>query len=272
MSTRVEPLNDSDHAEHPPATGEFTAATGRILLAAGGTGGHIYPAVALAEAISVEAPRVDIQFVCGSRPAEWQIYRRLGIEPWILPVAHHRRGYIEGFRFIGQMLASWGEVRRRLRASPVQVAVGFGGYVSVPPLLAARLSGARIALHEQNVHPGVANRLLARLCRLVALGAPVPRGVFPAKRTKLVGNPIRADILQLPAREFARDFFRLAPGSRRVCLVIGGSQGAQGLNAMIIKLLGRLRNLENPAAGWQLLWSTGPDHFEAVSRTLRQMK
>jgi len=242
----------------------------RILLAAGGTGGHIYPAVALAEALVALAPGVQIQFCCGNRPAEWQIYRRLGIQPWILPVTYHRRGLAARGRFLRQMLGAWAESRRLLRHSPVQVAVGFGSYVSVPPLLNARLGGARLVLHEQNLYPGLANRILAPFARAIATAGPLTRPVFPAARTHEVGNPIRAEILRPVSREEARAFFRLKP-DRLVCLCMGGSQGARGINRLVLETLQRNLDTDSPASRWQFLWSTGMANFEAVSQTLKQM-
>jgi UDP-N-acetylglucosamine--N-acetylmuramyl-(pentapeptide) pyrophosphoryl-undecaprenol N-acetylglucosamine transferase len=240
------------------------------LLAAGGTGGHIYPAVALAEALTALAPEVKIQFCCGNRPDEWQIYRRLGLQPWILPVTYHRRGLAARGRFVRQMLAAWSESRRLLRQNPVQVAVGFGSYVSVPPLLGARLAGARLVLHEQNLYAGLANRVMAPWARAIATAGPLARPAFPAARTHEVGNPIRAEILRPVSREEARAFFRLKP-DRLVCLCLGGSQGARGINRLVLDFLQRVLDTDTPATRWQFLWSTGTANFEWVSQTLQQM-
>jgi UDP-N-acetylglucosamine--N-acetylmuramyl-(pentapeptide) pyrophosphoryl-undecaprenol N-acetylglucosamine transferase len=240
----------------------------RVLLAAGGTGGHIYPAVALAEALRRMAPDLEIQFCCGARPAELQIYRRLAIQPWVMPVSHHRPGLPEGAKFLWQMLASWRMARRLLRERPVAVAVGFGSYASVPPLLAARLAGARLVLHEQNVRPGIANRLLAPLARWIAT-AETPGGrAFPPARTRVVGNPVRVEMLQAADRQEARRHFRLG-GDRLVCLCLGGSQGAVGLNQLLLELTGRLARGESAAGRWQLLWSTGPAHFKPLTEATR---
>lgn len=242
----------------------------RILLAAGGTGGHIMPAVALAEALRELAPEVQIQFCCGSRPSEVQLYRRLGLSPWVLPVAHHRRGLIERGRFMGKMLASWSRARQLLKQHPVQAAVGFGGYLSVPPLLAARLGGAKLILHEQNARLSVANRILAPFSQLIALALPVSERVFLGPRTQIVGNPVRQDIVRGVSRQDARTFFRLRP-DRLVCLCLGGSQGAAGINQIMLELLQRLHEGEGPAARWQMLWSTGPAHFEQVTRAAQSI-
>lgn len=243
---------------------------GRILLAAGGTGGHIYPAIALAEALHEIAPSLKIQFCCGARPAELQIYRREGIRPWVMPVSHNRPGLVERLRFIQRMLASWRKTRRRLRRHPVKVAVGFGSYVSFPPLLAARMSGARLILHEQNVRPGTANRLLAPLARWIGVADEAALKGFPAARTGVVGNPVRLAMLKPIDRAEARRYFRLGQ-DRLVCLCLGGSQGAVGINRMLMDLLARLAAEPGHAGRWQLLWSTGPAHFSEVSQAIRRI-
>lgn len=250
--------------------GVDTQRKGRILLAAGGTGGHIYPAVALAEAINKLAPHVELRFCCGDRPAEWQIYRRMKFAPWVVPVTHHRPGFAETFKFTRQMLEAWKTARRYLKAEPVQVAVGFGSYVSVMPLLAARLGGARLAIHEQNILVGKANRILAPLCKLIGSAVEPPQKGLNPEKTHFVGNPVRSDLLQPVDRAEALSFFRLKPG-RPVCLCLGGSQGAAGINRILLGLLERLKNPENPAASWQLLWSTGTANYESIMSTLKDM-
>ncbi|MEN6626254.1 MAG: UDP-N-acetylglucosamine--N-acetylmuramyl-(pentapeptide) pyrophosphoryl-undecaprenol N-acetylglucosamine transferase [Candidatus Sumerlaeia bacterium] len=239
----------------------------RVLLAAGGTGGHIYPAVALASALRELAPDVDVQFICGQRPSEWQLYRRLGIEPWTLPLGHKRSGLRERIRFAGQFTAALGEARRLIRANPVSVAVGFGSYVSVAPLIAAKLSGSRIILHEQNVAAGAANRVLAPLASAIATAVERPIGLMGRRRQRLVGNPVRAELLKRADRAEARRFFKLGQDGL-VCLCLGGSQGALGLNRVLLDFLHRTAESDGPAAHWQLLWSTGPAHFDQVTREL----
>jgi UDP-N-acetylglucosamine--N-acetylmuramyl-(pentapeptide) pyrophosphoryl-undecaprenol N-acetylglucosamine transferase len=262
----VQPTLHPETQDDPAKPAPPTAPTaGRVLLAAGGTGGHVYPAVALAEALGQLAPEVEVRFCCGARPAELQLYRRLGIEPWILPVSHNRPGLRERMRFVGQMIASLRSARALAREWPADVAVGFGSYVSVPSLLAARMAGARLILHEQNAsRMGVANRLLRPLARWVALAdAPSGRRLHP-DRERVVGNPVRQEMLVEHDRLEARRHFRLGP-DRLACLCLGGSQGAVGLNRILLELVVRLSREEGPAGRWQLLWSTGTAHFKEMA-------
>jgi UDP-N-acetylglucosamine--N-acetylmuramyl-(pentapeptide) pyrophosphoryl-undecaprenol N-acetylglucosamine transferase len=241
-----------------------------ILLAAGGTGGHIYPAAALAKALRELAPNLAVDFVCGNRPAELQLYRRLEIQPFILPLGPSRPGLTNRARLSGQFAASFFQSRRILRQRRPRVAVGFGSYVSVAPLLAARVAGARLVLHEQNIRAGAANRALAPLAAAVGVAHENTRGLRPRRRLRVVGNPIRPEVLRPADRAEARRWFRLG-AEGLVCLVMGGSQGAQGLNRLLLHLLERTHDMESPASAWQFLWSTGPAHYEEVMRSVESM-
>lgn len=241
-----------------------------VMLAAGGTGGHITPAVALAEALRELAPELNVQFCCGSRPTELQIYKRLGLQPWVLPVAHNRRGLMNRLSFFGNMAASWAKARQYVRRRKLAAAVGFGSYVSATPLLAARMSGAKLILHEQNARLGAANRLLAPFASAIATAVPLQERLLFAPRQQLVGNPVRREITLGVDREEARRFFRLRP-DRLVCLVLGGSQGAVGINQITLDLIQRLHDPESTGGRWQFLWATGPAHFERMTDALKSL-
>lgn len=239
----------------------------RILMAAGGTGGHITPALATAEAIQELDPTATIQFCCGRRPTELQIYRRRKLRPWVMPLAYSRRGVRARLRYLRQMIFSFGYVRERLKDNPVDVAVGFGSYLSVPPLLAARTLGVPLVLQEQNVFPGAANRWLSRLSRAVAVPDDSVQRWFKPGKVHVTGNPVPRSILKLIDRNEARAFFRLNP-SRPVLLCVGGSQGAGGMNQIMLELMRRLTDEDCEAAPWQVIWSTGAGHYERIVKAL----
>lgn len=253
-----------------PDTPSGAMARGRILLAAGGTGGHIYPAAALAEVLREMAPEAEVRFCCGDRPAELQIYKRLGVEPWVLPVAHHRAGLANQARFAMGMLKAFNEARRLTGQWRPDVAVGFGSYISTPPMLAAWMRHAKLILHEQNVRPGAANRVLAWFATAIATGSPAAQGRFSSERAHHLGNPVRPSLFKEIDRAEALKFFRLNP-ERPVLLVIGGSQGAEGINRIVETLAARMQDPDSPLAHWQLLWATGPTHYESVNRALKDM-
>jgi UDP-N-acetylglucosamine--N-acetylmuramyl-(pentapeptide) pyrophosphoryl-undecaprenol N-acetylglucosamine transferase len=234
----------------------------RILLAAGGTGGHIYPAIALAEAVLELSPSTQIRYSCGSRPGELQIYRSRGIEPIALPLSGHRRGLVNQARFASELFRAYFAAAKAVREFLPDLAVGFGSYASVPALLAARRRGARIVIHEQNAQPGLANRLFARRADLVLTGIPTVEGAFPPEKTRLTGNPIRKELLAEIDPKLARRELGL-PEAGSVCLCFGGSLGASRVNAAVFATIEKLP----PDSPWHFLWATGPmDHNRIKER------
>ncbi len=240
----------------------------RILLAAGGTGGHVYPAVAVAESLRRIDPEIEVCFCCGNRPAELRIYRKLGIEPWVIPVSYHRPGLLNRARFLWEMIRGLLAARRLVRRFPVDVVMGFGSFVSIPPVLAAHFSGAVVLLHESNIHAGAANRFLRRFSRQVAVAHPALEAVFGSKSMVCTGNPIRESIMVPIDPAVARREFDLEPG-QRVCLCVGGSQGSRELNTLLMNTLGE--NMGSQDTGWRFLWATGPEHYELVMNELKRM-
>lgn len=235
-----------------------------VLLAAGGTGGHIYPAIALAEAIGEMSPKTQIRYVCGNRPSEIEIYRTRGIGPIVLPISGHRRGLGHQSRFLLEMVRAYRTVSAAIRELDIDLAVGFGSYASVPALMAASRAGARVVLHEQNAAPGLANRLLARRADLVLTGIPTLPGAFPPAKVERVGNPVRRELLAEIPPKLARRELGL-PESGRVCLCFGGSLGAARLNAILEAAIEK-----TDSERWHFLWASGPAHFEALQATLRR--
>lgn len=238
-----------------------------IWLAAGGTGGHIYPALALGRALLEQSPEYKLTYFCGSRPGELKIYKSSGIEPVVLPIAGRGRGVAGISKFLANLISAYRTVGRGNRPAPI-IAIGFGGYPSVPVLLQARRRGAITAIHEQNAWPGfanrfLANRFLARSASKIFLGAEVREGFFPATRTQLVGNPVRASIFERRDSVDARRELGLPEGGR-ICLCFGGSLGARGINRMVQNLL----TDENLGDDWHFLWAAGPDLYEPVKAWL----
>ena len=207
----------------------------KILLTTGGTGGHIFPALAVAEEVRRRDPRAQLLFVGSEYGPEGRLSARAGIDFAGLPV----RGFLgRGFRALGaaaRMSVAVGKALALVRGFRPDAVAGFGGYAAFAPMLAARLSGVPALLHEQNAVAGTSNRVLARLAARVCVSLPGTQG-FPAEKCVLTGNPVRAAIAQAAKlREGAA-----GRGTKRL-LVLGGSQGAHSLNALMPRLLGRLR-------------------------------
>ncbi|MDR1360320.1 MAG: undecaprenyldiphospho-muramoylpentapeptide beta-N-acetylglucosaminyltransferase [Deltaproteobacteria bacterium] len=234
----------------------------RIILASGGTGGHIFPAMAVAEEIRRRRAGALILFMGGLYGPEGDIAAKAGLDFVGLPV----RGVLgrggQGFRAAFGLLRGVGKALAIMRKFRPQAVLGFGGYAAFAGVLAGRLSGRITAIHEQNSLPGMSNRLLGRTARRIFLSMPDVNGVFPAARTVLVGNPVRADIAAL--------YERVRPegdsaARRPRLLVLGGSQGARALNRGMLAILPDL--LE---AGVEIWHQTGQAECEGVRGGYRE--
>ncbi len=206
----------------------------RIVIAGGGTGGHLFPGIALAEGLLGKLPGAQVLFVGADRPVDRAALQGLGFGQEFIPVrAFKGRGLLgrlaAALALPGALLASLG-LLRRFRP---QLVFGVGGYVAGPVLLAAWLLRIPRALHEQNSIPGLANRLAGRLVQRIFLSLPVDPRYFPADRTVLTGNPVRQGILAAARRG--------RPEHEPVILVLGGSQGAHQLNRLLPEAASRLR-------------------------------
>jgi len=208
----------------------------RILIATGGTGGHIFPALAVADALTARHPGAAILFAGGAGP-EGDMARRHGLDFLELPargiMGRGVSGLLGGLAWLGRGLPL---ALREVRRFRPDAAIGFGGYAGFCPVLAAALLGIPTAVHEQNSVPGVTNKVLGRVVKRIFLSFPDASGAFPAGKTVLTGNPVREVILAAGRARMA-DADR-APGAR--VLVLGGSQGARPVNDAVIAALPRL--------------------------------
>ncbi len=237
----------------------------RFMLAGGGTGGHIYPALAIGEELAERHPGSELLFVGGRRGLEGTLVPRAGHRFVAITVSGFERrlglGTLVTAAKAGAGLVESMVVVSRFRPD---VAIGTGGYASGPAILAASLLRVPVLIHEQNVVPGATNRLLASRAHTVAVSwaESIERLPDPS-RAVLTGNPIRREIVTASRRE-GLAAFRLAAG-KPVVLVIGGSQGARSMNDATAGAIQRVI-----AAGGQLLMATGPDKFEATLERMAQ--
>ena len=226
----------------------------KVIISGGGTGGHIFPAVAIANAIRDLAPETEILFIGATGRMEMEKVPAAGYKIIGLPV----RGLIRPLwspRNIGVLidfLKSKSQVRKIIRDFRPDVAVGVGGYASAPTLNAAAAEGIPCLIQEQNSYAGVTNKSLGSKARTICVAYDGMDRFFPADRIIKTGNPVRQALLQntsTPAE--ARVSFGLDPG-RKTVLVIGGSLGARTVNESIAA---GIRDFEK--AGVQVLWQTG---------------
>jgi len=241
----------------------------RVMMAGGGTGGHVYPAVAILDELRRENPDVQIAYVGTRRGLESRV---LKTRPWVRFIPIHARGRRPGVRFDGLRVGLWLAVSlveaaiALLRFRP-NVVIGVGGYSSFPPVLLAALVGrvlpVRTVIHEQNAVAGMANRWLSRVVDLVLISYPTSRAQFPrARRVVTTGNPIRAEFLMERKADSGFRLFGLDPRKRTV-LVFGGSNGSSDLVEQVLSGTRELSRREEV----QVLLVTGS---ESVADEARQ--
>ena len=238
----------------------------KILIAGGGTGGHVFPGIAVAEELRASHPEVEVLFIGGKRGLEAQAVPEAGFALCTLPTAGFPRrrwwrwpwaAVVNAFGFL---MALWVVMRERPKA-----VLGTGGYVSGPVSVAAKLLGVPLLLQEQNSIPGLTNRWLARIADEVHLSFLEARRYFPRRdHLKVTGNPVRAYILA-GEREPALREFHLDAG-RPTLFVFGGSLGAKRINAAAVDALRRLKGRVDV----QCILQTGRDDYESVKQTVEK--
>ena len=221
-----------------------------VVLTTGGTGGHVFPALAIAEELRLRTPDIKLLFLGSCGGAEEKLVRQAGIAFEGLPV----RGLMgRGIKAVGaalRMAGAVGTAVRILKNFQPQIVVGFGGYAAVAPMVAAYFLGIPGVLHEQNAIAGTGNRLLAKFARQVCLSLPQTEG-FPQEKCTLTGNPVRAaiNVVGLCERQWAT----------RHLLVTGGSQGAHTINMFMLEHLQDFRD-----AGFEIRHQTGVAEEEKI--------
>ena len=226
----------------------------RIIISGGGTGGHIFPAVSIADAIRRKRPEAKILFVGAEGRMEMQRVPAAGYEIKGLPIAgFDRKRLWKNFAVVMKIIKS-----RRLAAGILkdfrpQVAVGVGGYASGPTLNVAESMGVPTVLQEQNSYAGVTNKLLAKKAAKICVAYDGMERFFPADRILLTGNPVRAGLTAPKCtKEEAVKTFGLQPGKRTV-LLIGGSLGARTMNESVLGNLPLIKAQTHV----QFMWQTG---------------
>jgi UDP-N-acetylglucosamine--N-acetylmuramyl-(pentapeptide) pyrophosphoryl-undecaprenol N-acetylglucosamine transferase len=237
-----------------------------VLFACGGTGGHVYPAIAIADAVRAARPGAAIAFAGTRDRMEWTAVPKAGYPIHAVTVSGFQRGLSaaalrRNAAFPFKLAAGLRESLHLVRSFDADVVVGTGGYVSGPVGLAAVLRRRPLVIQEQNATAGVTNRLLARRAARVFVGFEAALGDLPG--ATVAGNPVRADLVAASAtdatRAVARTALGIAPGAR-VLLVTGGSLGAAPLNRAVAAGLGTL--LAHPDTA--VVWAAGTRYYDAV--------
>lgn len=228
------------------------------MISGGGTGGHIYPAIAIANAWKEEFPDSEILFVGALGKMEMQKVPEAGYRIEGLPVAGLQRSLsLENLKFPFKLLKSLMKARKMVKDFRPDVVVGVGGYASGPVLFAAQRKGIPTLVQEQNSYAGLTNKILAKRAKRICVAYPEMERFFPADKIAYTGNPVRKDILELKGKkEVALKHFGLEEG-RKTILILGGSLGARTLNQAVLKDMKALDK-----AGYQVLWQSGKFYFK----------
>jgi len=231
----------------------------KIIISGGGTGGHIYPAIAIADEIKGRLPEARVFFVGAEGKMEMEKVPKAGYQIKGLPIAGIDRGnMLSNLSFPLKLRKSLKLAKQILNEFKPDVAIGTGGYASGPLLWQAVKQHIPVVIQEQNSFPGITNKLLKNKAAAICVAYD---GItqFPKEKTHYTGNPIRAEIFQnLPERDYAVQTFGLNP-EKKTILSVGGSQGSRTLNNAWLNRIDKLQDNDV-----QLIWQTGKLDYEKI--------
>lgn len=238
----------------------------RVILSGGGTGGHIFPALAIANEIKRRNPDVEILFVGALGKMEMEKIPAAGYQIIGLPITGFQRklavsNFVLPFKLIKSLL----QAKKILRDFKPDVVVGVGGYASGPTLSAATSAGIPTLVQEQNSFPGKTNKILANKVSVICTAYEGLEKFFPIKKIVLTGNPVRSEVTEIEGkRAEAEKFFGLKPNKPTV-LVVGGSLGAKTLNDSILAGIHEFQKNDV-----QVLWQSGKNAFSLMHTVLEK--
>lgn len=238
----------------------------RIIISGGGTGGHIFPAVSIANALKAKRPDARILFVGALGRMEMQRVPAAGYDIVGLPVCGFDRKHLwRNIAVLWKLAKSQLKARHIIKEFRPQVAVGVGGYASGPTLKVAGMMGIPTLIQEQNSYAGVTNKLLAQKAEKICVAYEGMERFFPAGKIIMTGNPVRQDLLdrQTDHSEAVRSF-GLDP-EKKTILIIGGSLGARTINQCVLSHLDLIRS-----SGVQFIWQTGKIYIDDARRRVAE--
>lgn len=238
----------------------------RIIISGGGTGGHIFPAVSIANAIKEQHPEAEILFVGAEGRMEMQRVPAAGYQIIGLPVAgFDRKHLLKNISVFIKLMKSQIKARRIIKEFKPDAAVGVGGYASGPTLKVAGSMGIPTLIQEQNSYAGVTNKLLAKKACKICVAYEGMERFFDKGKIILTGNPVRQNLLnQQMSREDAIRSFNLDP-TKKTVLIVGGSLGARTINNCVLNGLDQIRQ-----SGVQFIWQTGKFYINEAKEKVGQ--
>jgi UDP-N-acetylglucosamine--N-acetylmuramyl-(pentapeptide) pyrophosphoryl-undecaprenol N-acetylglucosamine transferase len=238
----------------------------RVVISGGGTGGHIFPAVAIADEIKRRNPNAEILFVGALGKMEMEKVPAAGYKIVGLPIAGFQRkltfsNFLLPFKILGSLL----KARKLLKSFNPEVVIGVGGYASGPTLQAASYLKIPTLIQEQNGFPGKTNKLLAKSVNSICTAYDGLEQFFPKEKILLTGNPVRKEMVEIVnKREEACKFYGM-DSTKPIVLIIGGSLGARTLNRSVVYAYEELRNSDI-----QVLWQSGKLYYDDLKNELSQ--
>ncbi|KAA0990220.1 undecaprenyldiphospho-muramoylpentapeptide beta-N-acetylglucosaminyltransferase [Dyadobacter aurulentus] len=239
----------------------------KVIISGGGTGGHIYPAIAIADALRKKDPELEVLFVGALGKMEMEKVPRAGYEIVGLPIAGIKRALsIDNLALPFKMVNSLLKAKSIIRRFQPDVAVGVGGFASGPLLMMASFEGIPTLIQEQNSYAGITNKFLAKKAAKICVAYPGMEGFFPKEKITVLGNPVRSDIVDVSSKRrqgFAH--FGLQE-DKKTLFVMGGSLGARSINESLNEGLARFLD-----EGYQVLWQTGRNYIDTAKLAIETL-
>ena len=236
----------------------------RIIISGGGTGGHIYPAIAIANALKQIESDIEILFVGALGKMEMEKVPRAGFQIVGLPIVGIKREMtLDNLAFPFKLISSLLKAKSIIKDFKPDIAIGVGGFASGPLLMIASLQGIPTLIQEQNSYAGITNKLLAKRAAKICVAYPGMDTFFPKDKLLMLGNPVRSDIVDVSSkRKEALEHFGFLD-KQKILFVMGGSLGAKSINESVNKGLQTLLN-----KGYQVLWQTGKGFIDKANETI----
>ncbi|WP_299136692.1 undecaprenyldiphospho-muramoylpentapeptide beta-N-acetylglucosaminyltransferase [uncultured Tenacibaculum sp.] len=234
----------------------------KVIISGGGTGGHIYPAIAIANEIKLRYPNASILFVGAKDKMEMEKVPQAGYDIkglWISGI--QRKLTLKNLMFPFKLLSSLWRANSIIRKFKPDVAIGTGGFASGPTLIVAANKGIPMLIQEQNSYPGITNKLLSKKAEKICVAYDNLERFFPSDKIIKTGNPVRQDLLFIHSKtEEGKKFFKIIANKKTV-LVLGGSLGARRVNQLIESQLGFFK--EN---NMQVIWQCGKLYYDEYKK------
>lgn len=233
----------------------------RIIVSGGGTGGHIFPALSIADAIRRKQPNAKILFVGADNRMEMQRVPEAGYEIVGLPIAgFDRKNLLKNFKVLWKIFKSQRMAKKIIKDFAPHAAVGVGGYASGPTLKMAAKVDIPTLIQEQNSYAGVTNKILSKKAKMICVAYEGMERFFPHEKIKLTGNPVRKTLLDMRSNRTEAKKAMGLDNDRKCVLIVGGSLGARSINEGVMANIELIRQ----NSGIQFIWQTGKLYFEEM--------